>query len=281
MFIKYWNDKLIDAIKTRAIFESNNLLDNFKEEIKNRSWDYYHHFAEEVANVVIENEDINMIIYLYENGFPFDYEMHSVLYSSLGRSGNIKLLLKFDQHKLNGSYDDAFISGCHNNHMKFIKELVQLKPYLIAPIKRTSLMRLVYFIRIPEDIIVNISKNGNKRLEIIEKLLEWFPNILEEWYRPGDKIELTVLDFTLYYALMHKQFLLIDKLMEWTSKSRIIEKIIYLDLITIDMKVIFFRPICARIKIKYWLIAYLYNPNTKWGLKYTNRLLMEDNEIVR
>lgn len=41
------------------------------------------------------------------------------------------------------------------------------------------------------------------------------------------------------------------------------------------------KSFTAKIKIKYWIIGCLYNRNLKWGWWYTNKWLMEDNELIR
>lgn len=200
------------------------------------------------------NGDLEKVKELYNHHFNWLTYDCAIRYAS--DNGHLEIIKYFlEQREFRSEY--IFIKSCENGHLLIVKYCLEQQR-----VKNDE-----YDFCIKRGFI-HACKNGY--LEVVKYLLEYLSSL--------DKT--TLIEETFKEACHWGQLEIIKFLLEQEPKTCIPLLIKSIRLID-QAKVEILKIITSKIKIKYWIIGCLYNPNLKIGRWYTDKLILEDNELVK
>lgn len=232
--------------------------------------------------------------------------------SANGHTEVVKLLL---EKKPNINLTDAFNMACQCKSVPIVRVFDKINPELKHTIGKIDLLRTIYrhtemfnlYLEwFPNALHENYWKIMDvafryENLEICRKVLDFHsdeivPRLIYRDYSNGVSFSSPRLDFLLIHYVYSKINILEMEFRGTGSICTYQGNLEYNEVVNTDNdkvsliinckrfsdleKSSILRSLFARIKIKWWILGCLYNPNTRWGKRYTSRLLLEDNPFV-
>lgn len=203
--------------------------------------------------------NLDVGFYLLENKSIKTTHQKNVLFKIICEYGNIELLekfqLEFPDFDFGIEQDVGFRHACANGHYRFILYLFIQRPDIRIEILDEYAFRYAC---------------ANGHLDVVKLLVNRRnainspinQGICNEWAL-RKSIKNGHIDVAKYLvkSRKHDTFSIVLSSDDFPEKWELL------------------RPCFAMIKIKYWMIGCLYNPNTYWGRRYTNRILLQDYEF--
>lgn len=163
--------------------------------------------------------------------------------------------IKIRDHFNNANLQDIFDDACQKGDLYIVKKLIEWAP---------------------DNININSDDNypfliacQNDHPDTVKCIIDWKP----------EETKQIIEDKAFYIVCLNGHLELIKQFVEKNPKNLIPQLLESLD-VTDEEKIDILRPIMARIKIKWWIIGYLYNRAFKIGRWYTDKYLLEDNELI-
>lgn len=232
------------------------------------------YFNDAIRDDDMERLHLGYAIYLGNDLFLNQALMEGFSYAS--ELGNLRIMKQIVAWKpdVDQSFDieHGFRHACANGHLECAKQIIdwrkEKREYLDQSIGGEFAFRAA-------------CRNGH--LEMVKKLVEWREQDLKDY--PDKTFPLDTsssfdhIEWAFEWASRNKHDNIINYLVE-LFPNKLIGLLLHSYWFNSTKKVKIIRPYMARLKIKYFLLTCLYNPNLKWGKRYTGRLLMEDNPLV-
>lgn len=176
--------------------------------------------------------------------------------------GNLHIVENLISQQSNYSLPDKkfmcsiFTRTCSNGHLESAKWILNKYPGIAnhEKIINEAFSISIYF----------------RRLSIMKWLKLTFSNLFKPTFRINSLVQIG-------YDEMDIET--IKQLLKWYPE--IITKVSSSNILSQDQKVEIIKPVMAKLKIKYFIIKCLYNTNTKFGRKYMEKFLLDDNIVCR